>query len=167
MLVTMEGLEAPRFHSHGGGNRNAPFHTYQQTPARKAAASNAVPFVGLPIAAAFFRRRNYGDLASLVDFNARNTHTRRSHGPDRSGHVLLAECGWRACHGLPRTLLIGHCCERAAHRQYPGFDFLNQVLPSVSTQARKHISSVGAAFDLRTDPRTFCRGKDRHCVASV
>jgi hypothetical protein len=69
------------------------------------------------------------------------------------------------------TLLICYCCERAAHRQCPGFDFLNQVRPSVSTQARKHISSVGAAFDLRTGPRTFggvaVRQEDRPCVASV
>src|SRR5262249_9987074 len=53
----------------------------------------------------------------------------------------------------------------------PGFDFLNQLRPSISTQARKHISSVGAAFNLRTGPRTFdgaaVRQEDRHCVASV
>src|SRR5215831_8890169 len=69
------------------------------------------------------------------------------------------------------SLLIGHCCERAARRQCPGFHFLNQVRPSVSTQARKYIRSVGAAFDLRTDLRTFCRAtvrqKNRPCVASV
>ena len=53
----------------------------------------------------------------------------------------------------------------------PGFDLLNQVRPFVSTQARKYIRSVGAAFDLRTDLRTFCRAtvrqEKRHCVASV
>src|SRR6516165_9023039 len=69
------------------------------------------------------------------------------------------------------SLLIGHCCQRAAHRQCPGFDLLNQVRPFVSTQARKYIRSVGAAFDLRTDLRTFCRAtvrqEKRHCVASV
>src|SRR3954471_4694494 len=73
--------------------------------------------------------------------------------------------------GLLGSLLIGQCCERAAHRQCPGFDFLNQLRPSVSTQARKHISSIGAAFDLRTGPRTFdgaaVRQEDRACVALV
>src|SRR6516162_10651359 len=62
---------------------------------------------------------------------------------------------WRARGPWSGSLLIGHCCEGAAHRQYPGFDILNQVCPSVSTQARKYISSVGAALDLRTGLRTF------------
>src|SRR6516165_4047445 len=69
------------------------------------------------------------------------------------------------------SLLIGHCCQRAAHRQCPRFDFLNQVRPFVSTQAREHISSVGATFDLRTGLRTFggaaVTQEDRPCVASV
>src|SRR4051812_24951129 len=72
---------------------------------------------------------------------------------------------------MSATLLVGQCCEGGAHRQCAGFDFLNQVRPSVSAQARKYINSVSAAFDLRTGPRTFggvaVRQEDRPCVASV
>src|SRR5262249_17768512 len=47
MSATTEAPEALRFDSHGGGSRNAPFRVYRQTPARRAAASNAVPLVRL------------------------------------------------------------------------------------------------------------------------
>src|SRR5262245_56638046 len=66
----------------------------------------------------------------------------RQRDPDIHGGFLAREAaawnrsrfGEGARHGLLLgCLLIGHCCERAAHRQRPGFDFLNQVRPSIAT----------------------------------
>src|SRR5262245_37944620 len=53
------------------------------------------------------RGSNYGDLASLVDFDSRDTQTGRADGFDRSGHVLLPKCGRCARHlQLPTTSSI-------------------------------------------------------------
>src|SRR5262245_16409958 len=91
MSATTEDPEALRFDSHGGGSRNAPFCVYRQTPARRAAASNAVPFVRLRHLPWPTSRisGNDDDLSRLVDFNPGDMHTGRGDGFDRSGHVLL------------------------------------------------------------------------------
>src|SRR5207247_2233448 len=65
-------------------------------------AQHRVPFVWpfTTLAGRLSAERDYGDLACPVDFDARNTHTRGSHGPDDSGHVLLPECGGGARHWI-------------------------------------------------------------------
>src|SRR6516162_8602546 len=101
MSATTEDPEALRFDSHGGGSRNAPFRVYRQTPARRAAASSVVPFVRLrhlPWPTSRISGNDY-DLSGLVDFDAGDIHTGRGDCLDRSGHVLLPECGGRAGHG--------------------------------------------------------------------
>src|SRR5215831_7498389 len=100
MSATTEDPEALRFDSHGGGSRNAPFRVYRQTPARRAAASDAVPFVRLHHLAKPIGRisSNDYDLSRFVDLYAGNVHTGRTDGFDRSGHVLLPECGRCASH---------------------------------------------------------------------
>src|SRR5262249_39362131 len=71
-------------------------------------AQHRVPFVWpfTILAGRLSAERDYGDLACAVEFNARNTHTRRSHGPDRSGHIFLPECGGRARHGDYREVCL-------------------------------------------------------------
>jgi hypothetical protein len=65
-------------------------------------AQHRVPFVWpfTTLAGRLSAERDYGDLTCPVDFDARNTHTRGSHGPDDSGHVLLPECGGGARHWI-------------------------------------------------------------------
>src|SRR6266568_4269162 len=65
-----------------------------------AAASLAVPFVRLRRLARLINRisSNDDDLSRLVDFNPSDMHTGRTDGFDRSGHVLLPECGRCASH---------------------------------------------------------------------
>src|SRR5215472_16588348 len=107
MPATTEDPEALHFDSHGGGNRNVAFRVYQQTPARRAATSNAVPFIGLRHTVRPLSRvgGNDYDFARFVDLDASDMHTGRADGFDRSGHVLLPECGRRAGHGYPNAWL--------------------------------------------------------------
>src|SRR5215471_10539731 len=101
MRATKEDPAALDVDSHADGNRSAAFHIYQQTPARRAATSNAVPFVRLRHLARPVGRINSNDydLSRLVDFNSGDMHTGRADGLDCPGHVLLAECGGRTGHG--------------------------------------------------------------------
>src|SRR5215831_16996346 len=119
MSATTEDPEALRFDSHGGGSRNAPFRVYRQTPARRAAASNAVPFVRLHHLAKPIGRisSNDYDLSRFVDLDAGDVHTSRSDCLDCSGHVLLSECGRRACHGkLSAVIVVQGIAHRAERR---------------------------------------------------
>src|SRR5437773_364594 len=49
--------------------------------------------------------RHYHNLASPIDFDTGDMHTRRGDGLDRPGDVLLPECGRRAGHGTTSVLL--------------------------------------------------------------
>src|SRR6516162_3278616 len=119
MSATTEDPEALRFDSHGGGSRNAPFRVYRQTPARRAAASNAVPFVRLRHLPWPTSRisGNDDDLSRFVDFNPGDMHTSRGDGLDGSGHVLLPECGRRAGHGKLSAVIVGGTCHRRSSKE--------------------------------------------------
>src|SRR5262249_42298808 len=122
MSATTEDPEALRFDSHVGGSRNARCRVYRQTPARRAAASNAVPFVRLRHPARPIGRISSSDydLSRLVDFNSGDMHTRRGDGLDRPGHVLLPECGRRACHGKLSAGIVGGGFCRGGCKKEPG-----------------------------------------------
>src|SRR5215831_15878836 len=62
---------------------------------------------------------NDDDLARLVDLDAGDVHTSRSDCLDRSGHVLLPECGRRASHELYRGASLSVAID-ASLRIVPG-----------------------------------------------
>src|SRR6516165_3080414 len=142
MSATTEDPEALRFDSHGGGSRNAPFRVYRQTPARRAAASNAVPFVRLRHLPSTSRiSGNDDDLSRLVDFNPGDMHTGRGDGFDRSGHVLLSECGRRACHGKLSAVIVGGTCHRRSSKESPNG-------PSAGLLWRRYIVTVPVGLSI-------------------
>src|SRR5262249_30013660 len=65
---------------------------------RRAEASIAVPFVLVPGLGG--HGWNDNDPAIPGDFNPRDVHTGAADGLDRSGHVLLPECGGGARHWI-------------------------------------------------------------------
>jgi hypothetical protein len=50
--------------------------------------------------------RHYHNLASSIDFHARDMHTRRSDGLHRSDDILLPKCGGGAGHASYREILL-------------------------------------------------------------
>src|SRR5207248_9540501 len=78
-----------------------------------AGASGAVPFVRLRHLREPISRvgSNDYDFPRFVDFDPVDMHTGCSHGFERSGHVLLPECGGRAGHGSYREILLSAMIE--------------------------------------------------------
>src|SRR5262249_31283920 len=122
MSATTEDPEALRFDSHGGGSRNALFRVYRQPPAGGPQPQTAFPFFPSLHPARLMGgiSSSYYDLSRLVVFNSGDMHTRRGDGLDRPGHVLLPECGRRACHGKLSAVIVGGGFCRGGCKKEPG-----------------------------------------------
>src|SRR5437867_10151501 len=84
-------------------------------PFRSTLTMARLEFCQLLIKIVLFARRqflsHYHNLASPIDFHARDMHTCRSDRLHRPGHVLLPECGGRAGHGSYREILLSAVIE--------------------------------------------------------